>query len=64
MYAPTTPIYTHVLNRGSNAVRSPLDKSCCLFRVVPALARSLIPGMDIVELCQILLKSCCLTKLL
>ena len=26
MYAPTTMIYTHVLNRGPNAVRSPLDE--------------------------------------
>ncbi len=26
MYAPTTMIYTHVLNRGPNSVRSPLDE--------------------------------------
>jgi len=30
----TTQIYTHVLNRGGNAVRSPLDKR----RRVPLLA--------------------------
>ncbi|KPL78179.1 hypothetical protein AC812_01825 [Bellilinea caldifistulae] len=59
----TTRIYTHALNRGANAVRSPLDERGCLFKLVPALVWSFNPCMDSVELCQILLKSCCLTKL-
>jgi hypothetical protein len=35
-------LFQHVLNRGPNAVRGPLDERCFLFRLGPAFARRFI----------------------